>query len=92
MIRSFGHKGLARFFENGSKSGIQPAHATRLRLILALLHGARSPQDVGFPSSDLHPLRGNLAGHWAVSVNGPWRVTFRFEDGHAHEVDYVQYH
>jgi len=92
MIRSFRHRGLARFFEQGTKAGIQPAHARRLRLILALLHAAKSPRDLAAPGLDLHPLRGGLAGTWAVSVNGPWRVTFRFSEGKAYEVDYVQVH
>jgi proteic killer suppression protein len=92
MIRSFAHKGLRRFFEQGSQAGIQPAQVKRLRLILGLLDAAGSPQNTAFSGSRLHPLHGELEGHWAVSVNGPWRVTFRFEEGHAWEVDYVQYH
>jgi proteic killer suppression protein len=92
MIQSFAHKGLRSFFERGSKAGIPPAHARRLRLILGLLHEASAPRDVAFPGSGLHPLRGDLEGYWAVSVNGPWRVTFRFEDGDIREVNLVQYH
>ena len=44
------------------------------------------------PGFRLHPLAGDLKGHFAVSVSGNWRVTFRFEDGHAVEVDYTDYH
>jgi len=44
------------------------------------------------PGFRLHPLRGRLHGHWAVSVSANWRVTFRFEDGHAVDVDYLDYH
>lgn len=92
MIRTFAHKGLENFYKQGSQAGIQPAHAKRLRLILGLLHAATTPQDMGFPGSGLHPLRGQWEGHWAVSVNGPWRVIFHFENGHAWKVNYVQYH
>ena len=92
MLRGFAYKGRQRFFEQGSKAGIQPAHARRLRLILGALDAAIAPQDMALPGLRLHALRGEREGHWAVSVNGPWRVTFRFEDGHAWEVDYVQYH
>ena len=45
-----------------------------------------------FPGFRLHPLKGALKGHFAVSVTGNWRVTFRFEDGHAVEIDYLDYH
>jgi len=92
MIRSFRHKGLRRFHETGSRSGIQPAHAARLRRLLARLDAASLVSDMAFPGSDLHPLRAEWEGRWAVDVNGPWRVTFRFEGGHAWEVDDVQYH
>lgn len=47
---------------------------------------------MNFPGSGLHPLKGNLAGHWAVKVSGNWRLTFRFENGDAHIVDYRDYH
>jgi len=41
---------------------------------------------------DLHPLRGDLAGHWALRVNRNWRITFRFEDGDVRDVDLTDYH
>ena len=44
------------------------------------------------PGFRLHELKGSLKGHWAVSVSGNWRVTFRFEDGAAVDVDYLDYH
>ncbi|MBI2152269.1 MAG: type II toxin-antitoxin system RelE/ParE family toxin [Candidatus Rokubacteria bacterium] len=73
MIRGFKHKGLAKFFETGSKAGVQAQHAERLRL-------------------DLHPLRGDRKGTWAVSVSGNWRVTFKFVGKDADFVDYEDYH
>lgn len=92
MIRSFSHKGLERFFTDGNKAGIRPEHAKRLRLILGLLAAAREVRDLSFPGSRLHPLRGDREGFWAVSVSGNWRLVFRFSDGEATEVDYVDYH
>jgi len=76
----------------GSRRGIQPAQEQRLRLILNHLHTATRVEDMGFPGSDLHPLKGDLAGRWAVKVSGNWRIVFRFEEGHSLEVDYVDYH
>jgi proteic killer suppression protein len=92
MIKSFRHKGLQRFFETGSKAGIQAAHATKLQLQLAALNHAVQPEDMSAPSWGLHPLKGNLQGHWAITVNGNWRVIFTFEGTDAVLVDYRDYH
>ncbi len=92
MIRGFKHKGLGRFFETGSKSGIQGQHAARLRLILGRLSSATAPRDMALPGLDLHPLKGTRKGTWAVSVSGNWRVTFRFVGKDADAVDYQDYH
>ena len=92
MIRSFKHKGLGRFFETGSRAGIQSQHAERLRLILGRLNAATSPQDMGLPGLCLHPLKGTRKGIWAVWVSGNWRVTFKFEATDAEIVDYEDYH
>ena len=92
MIKSFAHKGIKTFFENGSKAGIQAAHAPKLRLQLAALNRAKKPDDMAVPNWRLHALKGNLSGHWAITVNGNWRLTFRFENGDALLVDYQDYH
>ncbi len=92
MIRGIKHKGLARFFETGSKAGIQAQHAERLRLVLAQLNAAAAPEDMGLPALRLHPLRGNRKGTWAVWVSGNWRVTFKFVGKDADAVDYEDYH
>lgn len=92
MIKSFEHKGLQAFFETGSKAGIQPHHAPKLARLLARLHAAKVPEDMNLPGWRLHPLVGGLAGHYSVSVNGNWRLTFCFEDGDAVLVDYQDYH
>ena len=92
MIRRFKHKGLRRFFETGSKSGVQAQHVDRLRLVLAQLNAATAPRDMDLPGLDLHPLKGERKGTWAVSVSGNWRVTFRFLGKDADDVDYEDYH
>ena len=92
MIKSFDHKGLERFFYRGSLSGIQASHAKRLRLILALLDQAKVIADMDAPAVRLHPLRGELKGLWAVTVQANWRVTFRSEKGDAYVVNYRDYH
>ena len=92
MIRGFKHKGLAKFFQTGSKSGIQAQHAERLRLILARLSAATRPEDMSLPGLRLHPLKGTRKGTWAVWVRGNWRITFKFVDADAEVVDYEDYH
>lgn len=92
MIKTFAHKGLYKFFETGSTVGIQAIHAKRLNLILTTLDQAARIEDMGLPGFRLHPLRGDKKGLWAVSVSGNWRVTFRFEDGYAYVLNYVDYH
>jgi len=92
MIRTFRHKGLARFFQTGSTAGIQAAHAKKLRLILGRLNVASCIEDMDLPGLKLHPLTGKRNGIWAVRVNGNWRITFRFEDGDAEIVNYEDYH
>jgi proteic killer suppression protein len=92
VIRSFRHAGLERFFSTGSKAGIQPAHAKRLRLQLTALDAATCPGDIKPPGWRLHPLQGQSEGHWSIEVNGNWRLTFAFEDTHVVLLDYVDYH
>ncbi len=92
MIVSFRHKGLETFYRTGSTRGIQAAHASKLRRILGLLDVAQGPQDMNVPSFKLHPLKGDLAGHWSVWVNGNWRMTFRFVESDVELVDYQDYH
>lgn len=92
VIKSFRHKGLERLFYDGTKKGIQPQHAGKLEDILDRLDAAAVVGDMDYPGSGLHPLKGNLKGHWAVKVSGNWRIIFRFENGDADRVDYVDYH
>jgi len=91
-IRSFRHKGLERFFTTGSTGGVQAKHTERLRLILGRLSVAAEPRDMNLPSLDLHPLKGDQKGRWAVKVSGNWRVTFAFIGKDVEKVDYEDYH
>lgn len=92
MIRSFKHKGLERFFAKGSKSGVQTQHSDRLALILGRLNVSVCPEDMALPGLVLHRLTGNRKETWSVRVSGNWRVTFKFAEGHAIDVDYEDYH
>jgi proteic killer suppression protein len=92
MIKNFRHKGMEQFYETGSTRGIQASHVPKLRRQLARLDAAAMPQDMNIPGWDLHPLKGDLKGHWSVKVNGNWRLTFMFDDGDAVLVNYQDYH
>ncbi len=92
MIKTFRHKGLQVFFETGSKAGIQPHHAGKLRILLTTLDSAKHTEDMNAPSWKLYRLTGNLDGHYSVTVNGNWRLTFTFDGENAELVDYLDYH
>ncbi len=55
-------------------------------------HCNRAPEGMNLPGFRLHELKGARKGLYAVSVSGNWRVTFRFEDASAVDVDCVDYH
>jgi proteic killer suppression protein len=83
---------LERFYYDGDKRGIQAEHARRIADILDRLDASVVVQDMAYPGSGLHRLKGTLKNHWCVRVAGNWRITFRFEDGNAYVVDYQDYH
>src|SRR5215469_16464741 len=92
VILSYRHKGLKKFAETGSKAGIQPKHAERLRRLLTALNVASRAEDMNAPGNNLHLLKGDLAGHWSVTVSGNWRLTFAFDGNDVILVDYQDYH
>ncbi len=92
MIASFKHRGLKALYDGRTARRVAPEHIQKLRDILGVLDRSQRPQDVDLPGLRLHPLKGELKGHFAVMVSGNWRVTFRFEDGDVVDVDYLDYH
>jgi proteic killer suppression protein len=92
MIESIQHKGLKLLWEKNNTSKLPSVQIFKIRMILNLLDNAVDVKDMDFPGSDLHSLKGNLAGFWAVKVNGNYRVMFRFENENAFDVDYIDYH
>lgn len=92
MIKSFKHKGLQKFYESGNSAGIQNTQKKKLRMILTALDSSQEINDMDIPGYRLHPLKGKIKGIWSVTVNGNWRITFQFENGNAHIVNYEDYH
>lgn len=92
MIKSFKHKGLQKFYETSNVAGIQSKHKNKLRMILIALSSSQEIDDMDIPGFKLHVLKGKLKGIFSVTVNGNWRITFKFENGHAYIVNYEDYH
>ncbi len=93
MIKTIRHKGLKSLYEKDQTKGVQHGQVKRLRAILARLDAAATPADMDFPGLRLHPLKGDMAGFYAVDVSGNWWVVFRFDaDGNATDVDLTDYH
>ena len=76
----------------GDASGVSAQHLKRLRAVLAALETAAVPSDMALPGTRLHPLHGDRAGQWSVSISGNWHVVFEFEGRDVTNVDLVDYH
>jgi proteic killer suppression protein len=92
MILRFRHRGLERLHWQGDTSGVSAQHVKRLRAVLAALETALAPSDMALPGARLHPLRGDRAGQWSVSISGNWRAVFEFEGRNVTNVDLIDYH
>ena len=93
MIKTFHHKGLRRLFEDNDLRGVPSVLAQKIRRMLAQLHVSDEPGDMdGMPGWRLHPLKGDRAGQWSVTVSGNMRIVFRFENKNAVDVDLIDYH
>jgi proteic killer suppression protein len=92
MIVSFRHKGLERLFEGGDRKGLPQDMILRIRNILAAIDGAAAIEEIDLLTFRLHRLKGDLKGQWAVTVRANWRIVFRFDNGSAYDLDFVDYH
>ena len=92
MIKRFRHRGLKRLFEDDDRSGVNPQYADKIGRILAQLKRSSRPSDMDLPSFRLHPLKGDMAGFWSVTIQANWRIVFRFEEENVTDVDLIDYH
>jgi proteic killer suppression protein len=86
------HKGLKRLYEDNSSKGVRPDLVERVVTLLGYLEAAGEIGDLEIPSLRLHPLKGDLKGHWSITVRANWRIIFRFADGVASDIELVDYH
>lgn len=92
MIRTWANTSTRRFAESG-KSRYRGMDVEAAQDLLASLDAATSLQDLSpLKSIGLHKLTGDRKGQWAMTVNGPWRICFRFRDGEAYDVEIINYH
>lgn len=92
MIKSWANSATQRFAEDGKSrfSGMDEDAAMDL---LAVLDAASSLGDIRpLKSVGLHKLKGARRAQWAMTINGPWRLCFRFAEGDARDVEIVEYH
>jgi proteic killer suppression protein len=92
LIQSIRHKGLRRLYEDDDPRRVNAEHVVKLRDILVRLDASGGVADMDVAGFELHPLKGDRRGFWAITVRANWRVIFRFEDADALDVDYVDYH
>jgi toxin HigB-1 len=92
VIKSFANRATERFATDG-KSKFTGMDEAKAMARLKVLHAASSLDDIPpLRSVGLHPLVGDRQGQWAMTINGPWRLVFRFKDGNAEDVEIVDYH
>lgn len=92
MIKTFAQSWLEEFWHNGKHKRVPPELTARLLRKMDMLNRAMAWKDLPAPPSNrLHALHGDRRGQWAISVNGPWRLCFRFEEGHIFGLELVQY-
>ena len=92
MIRSWGNSATRRLFETGKSRFRGLEVETALELLAVLNAAARLDHVSPLKSVGLHALKGARKGQWAITVNGPWRICFRFKGGDAHQVEIVDTH
>lgn len=92
MIVSIKHKGLKLLWTRGNGSKLPADQIEKIKDILVIIDAAEEIDNMDLPGFRLHPLKGNLAGFWAVVVKANWRIIFEFENGNAYLLDYLDYH
>jgi toxin HigB-1 len=92
MIKSLRSKGLSELLARGRTAKIDARMHRRISVILSALDLATVPEDMNVPGLSFHALQGFKPTRYTVHVNGPWCITFEFDEGDAYRVDYEQYH
>ena len=92
MIQNFRHKGLQRYWTRSGASGLRPDWVKKIGILLDALEAAQSPEDMAMTGAGFHALKGDLKGFYSIRINKQWRICFRWQDGHAWDVEISDYH
>ena len=92
MIASIKHRGLQRLFVDDDRSKLPADMVERIQEILTLPDASSAIDALNLPGYRLHTLKGDMKGFWSVTVRANWRIVFRFENGQAADVDFMDYH
>jgi len=93
LIQTFANAETESFFATGKSRRLPSEILKRAAMRLNQMHAAMRIEDLRLPpSNQLEMLSGDREGQWSIRINGQWRVCFRFEGGHAFEVEIVDYH
>jgi proteic killer suppression protein len=92
MIKSFRHKGLRRLFETGESRGVPAKFVRRIGMLLDAIDASGHPLDLQKPGFNLHQLKGDRKGTWAITVTGNLRITCGYMADDAYDVDLEDYH
>jgi len=92
MIRSIRHKALRDYWTRGRARGLNADWIRKLRRILSALEAAERPEQMNYPGSYFHPLKGERSGRYAIRLSANMRVTFGWDDDGATDVDIEDYH
>lgn len=91
MIKTWKHKALQRFFEEGDTRRIDQKLQKRIAERLTVLNKARTIDELNVPGWNCHRWQGDKT-IWSISVSGNWRILFRWSNGEVHDVDLVDPH
>lgn len=92
MIQTFRNKALKKLFKENISKGIPKELEKKIRIRLEVIDAAVIIDDIRLPGYDLHELKGDRKETWSIKVSANWRITFRFEDGEAYDVELEDYH
>jgi proteic killer suppression protein len=93
VIKTFADKQTRDLFVTGASGKFPPDVFRRAARKLEYVHLATSLEDLKVPPGNrLHALSGDRKGQYSISINGQWRICFRFSDGDAYDVEVCDYH
>ncbi|MBL1209886.1 type II toxin-antitoxin system RelE/ParE family toxin [Geminocystis sp. GBBB08] len=92
MIQTFKNKTLEKLFKDNINKGVPQNLEKKIRIRLEVIDSALILEDMRLPGYDLHELKGDKKGTWSIKVSGNWRITFKFANGNAYDLNLEDYH